>query len=92
MNPSRGNSWFTLRFSFRTDLGSRVHHVLDGSSTPEILLSLIELLSKNVFTGKLGASTIVGSAAFNLFVILAICIPAMVEYKRIAEFQVYCIT
>jgi solute carrier family 8 (sodium/calcium exchanger) len=63
-----------------------------GSSTPEILLSLIELLSKNVFTGKLGASTIVGSAAFNLFVILAICIPAMVEYKRIAEFQVYAIT
>jgi solute carrier family 8 (sodium/calcium exchanger) len=45
-----------------------------GSSAPEILLSVIELIGNNMFTGELGASTIVGSAAFNLFVISGICI------------------
>jgi solute carrier family 8 (sodium/calcium exchanger) len=45
-----------------------------GSSAPEILLSVIELLGNGMFTGELGASTIVGSAAFNLFVISGICI------------------
>jgi solute carrier family 8 (sodium/calcium exchanger) len=45
-----------------------------GSSTPEILLSIIELISKDMFTGELGASTIVGSASFNLFIIIGVCI------------------
>ena len=33
-----------------------------GSSTPEILLSIIELFAKDMHTGELGAATIVGSA------------------------------
>jgi len=38
-----------------------------GSSAPEILLSIIETVSTlNETPGELGASTIVGSAAFNL--------------------------
>ena len=37
-----------------------------GSSAPEILLSLIELLFGGLYSGELGPSTIVGSAAFNL--------------------------
>ena len=38
-----------------------------GSSAPEILLSIIELVFKNnMKSGELGPSTIVGSAAFNL--------------------------
>ena len=45
-----------------------------GSSAPEILLSLIELLFDDFYSGKLGPSTIVGSAAFNLMVIIAVCI------------------
>jgi len=45
-----------------------------GSSAPEILLSVIELVSKDMFAGNLGPSTIVGSAAFNLLVIVSVCI------------------
>ena len=38
-----------------------------GSSAPEILLSVIETVTTlNSTPGELGASTIVGSAAFNL--------------------------
>ena len=46
-----------------------------GSSAPEILLSVIEVvLIENFNNGELGPSTIVGSAAFNLMVITAVCI------------------
>lgn len=45
-----------------------------GSSAPEILLSVIEICGNNFEAGDLGPSTIVGSAAFNLFIIIAICI------------------
>eukprot|EP00927_Polykrikos_kofoidii_P055721 TRINITY_DN49936_c0_g1_i1.p1 TRINITY_DN49936_c0_g1~~TRINITY_DN49936_c0_g1_i1.p1 ORF type:complete len:825 (-),score=127.26 TRINITY_DN49936_c0_g1_i1:103-2577(-) len=45
-----------------------------GSSAPEILLSIIELLKNDFFSGELGPATIVGSAAFNLLMILAVCI------------------
>jgi hypothetical protein len=49
-----------------------------GSSAPEILLAVLET-STNLgkCPGELGASTIVGSAAFNLLVISAICIWAI---------------
>ena len=44
-----------------------------GSSAPEILLALLETVqSLDEPAGELGPSTIVGSAAFNLFVIIAI--------------------
>lgn len=45
-----------------------------GSSAPEILLSVIEICGNNFEAGELGPSTIVGSAAFNLFIIIAVCI------------------
>lgn len=46
-----------------------------GSSAPEILLSVIETVSKlGDCPGELGPSTIVGSAAFNLLVISAVSI------------------
>uniref|UniRef100_A0A915MZR3 Uncharacterized protein n=1 Tax=Meloidogyne javanica TaxID=6303 RepID=A0A915MZR3_MELJA len=45
-----------------------------GSSAPEILLSVIEIFGNNFEAGDLGPSTIVGSAAFNLFIIVGICI------------------
>ena len=45
-----------------------------GSSAPEILLSVIELVGNRMYAGELGPSTIVGSAAFNLLMILAICV------------------
>ena len=49
-----------------------------GSSAPEILLSVIETLNNiDGCPGELGASTIVGSAAFNLLVISAVSIYAV---------------
>ena len=44
-----------------------------GRSAPQILLSGIEIAGAGFYAGDLGPSTIVGSAAFNLLVTLAIC-------------------
>ena len=65
-----------------------------GSSAPEILLSVIEIFSGNFFSGALGPSTIVGSAAFNLLCILAVCMVALPdgEGRRIAEPDVFAVT
>ncbi|CAF3218250.1 unnamed protein product [Rotaria socialis] len=65
-----------------------------GSSAPEILLSIIEVVGKNFHSGDLGPGTIVGSAAFNLFVIIAICIMAIPtgEIRRIRHQRVFFVT
>ena len=62
-----------------------------GSSAPEILLSVIELLGAEYFAGELGPSTIVGSAAFNLLVIIAVCVSAIPdgEIRKIDGVQVF---
>lgn len=48
-----------------------------GSSAPEIILSIIEMIGKKYYSGELGPGTIVGSAAFNLMFILGICTAAI---------------
>lgn len=65
-----------------------------GSSAPEILLSIIEVVGKNFKSGDLGPGTIVGSAAYNLFVIIAICIMAIPsgEIRRIRHQRVFFVT
>jgi solute carrier family 8 (sodium/calcium exchanger) len=65
-----------------------------GSSAPEILLSLIEVASDDFFLGPLGAGTIVGSAAFNLLVISAVCVLAIPdgEVRFIQQVPVYMCT
>eukprot|EP00929_Paragymnodinium_shiwhaense_P032520 TRINITY_DN18014_c0_g1_i1.p1 TRINITY_DN18014_c0_g1~~TRINITY_DN18014_c0_g1_i1.p1 ORF type:complete len:845 (+),score=169.45 TRINITY_DN18014_c0_g1_i1:125-2659(+) len=65
-----------------------------GSSAPEILLSVIEVFVQRFYSGDLGPSTVVGSAAFNLLVITAICCVAIPdgEVRRIKEFGVYVVT
>eukprot|EP00931_Biecheleriopsis_adriatica_P051600 TRINITY_DN2994_c0_g1_i1.p1 TRINITY_DN2994_c0_g1~~TRINITY_DN2994_c0_g1_i1.p1 ORF type:complete len:867 (+),score=174.12 TRINITY_DN2994_c0_g1_i1:287-2602(+) len=65
-----------------------------GSSAPEILLSIIELLANDFYSGDLGPSTIVGSAAFNLFIISAVCVSAIPggALRRIADLQVFAVT
>eukprot|EP00747_Dinoflagellata_sp_TGD_P025725 gnl/TRDRNA2_/TRDRNA2_131445_c0_seq12.p1 gnl/TRDRNA2_/TRDRNA2_131445_c0~~gnl/TRDRNA2_/TRDRNA2_131445_c0_seq12.p1 ORF type:complete len:897 (-),score=197.93 gnl/TRDRNA2_/TRDRNA2_131445_c0_seq12:231-2810(-) len=65
-----------------------------GSSAPEILLNVIELMGNNFYAGSLGPSTIVGSAAFNLFCICAVCVVAISpsEVRYIKEFGVYVLT
>jgi solute carrier family 8 (sodium/calcium exchanger) len=51
-----------------------------GSSAPEILLAVVETMTKmGECPGELGASTIVGSAAFNLLVISGLSIYAVSE-------------
>lgn len=65
-----------------------------GSSAPEIMLSVIELFGNNFYSGELGPSTIVGSAAFNLFCICAVCVMAIPsgEVRKINDTNVYAIT
>lgn len=65
-----------------------------GSSAPEILLSCIEVIGNNFESGELGPGTIVGSAAFNLFVISAVCVMSIPsgEIKRIKDIKVFAIT
>jgi solute carrier family 8 (sodium/calcium exchanger) len=65
-----------------------------GSSAPEILLSVIELLGRGFYSGDLGPSTIVGSAAFNLFCIIGVCISAIPdgEVRQINQTGVFGVT
>ncbi|EYC44448.1 hypothetical protein Y032_0461g1883 [Ancylostoma ceylanicum] len=65
-----------------------------GSSAPEILLSIIEIVGNGFRSGELGPGTIVGSAAFNLFCISAICVLAVASPngKRIQMFKVFIVT
>ena len=56
-----------------------------GSSAPEILLNVIEITTGKFMAGDLGPSTIVGSAAFNLLVILGVCVAAITEGTRRIE-------
>ncbi|XP_059610533.1 sodium/calcium exchanger 1 [Phlebotomus argentipes] len=65
-----------------------------GSSAPEILLSIIEIIAKNFKAGDLGPGTIVGSAAYNLFVIIAICVMVIPkgEVRKIKHLRVFFVT
>ncbi|XP_065559522.1 sodium/calcium exchanger 2-like isoform X2 [Artemia franciscana] len=65
-----------------------------GSSAPEILLSIIEIIGNNFEAGELGPGTIVGSAAFNLMIIAGICIVAIPdgETRRIKGIRVFAVT
>eukprot|EP00892_Ulva_mutabilis_P009646 jgi/Ulvmu1/7053/UM033_0113.1 len=63
-----------------------------GSSAPEIMIAVIEtVVSLGSTPGEIGPSTIVGSAAFNLLIISAVCIMAVPEgeVKSISEFSVF---
>lgn len=65
-----------------------------GSSAPEILLSIIEIWAKNFQAGELGPGTIVGSAAYNLFVIIALCVFVIPsgENRKIKHLRVFFVT
>jgi len=63
-----------------------------GSSAPEILLSIIEVYATDFNAGELGPGTIVGSAAFNMFVIIAICVWSVDDYKKIKHLRVFFVT
>uniref|UniRef100_A0A8C5PGY0 Solute carrier family 8 member A3 n=1 Tax=Leptobrachium leishanense TaxID=445787 RepID=A0A8C5PGY0_9ANUR len=65
-----------------------------GSSAPEILLSLIEVCGHGFVAGELGPSTIVGSAAFNMFIIIAICVYVIPEgeVRKVKHLRVFFVT
>jgi len=65
-----------------------------GSSAPEIMLSVIEIMAKGFKAGDLGPGTIVGSAAFNLFMIIGLCMYVIPddEVRRIKHLRVFIIT
>ncbi|XP_061816388.2 sodium/calcium exchanger 1-like isoform X1 [Nerophis lumbriciformis] len=65
-----------------------------GSSAPEILLSVIEVCGHGFTAGSLGPSTIVGSAAFNMFVIIALCVYVVPdgETRKIKHLRVFFVT
>ncbi|XP_066988076.1 sodium/calcium exchanger Calx-like isoform X3 [Macrobrachium rosenbergii] len=65
-----------------------------GSSAPEILLAIIEVIANKFEAGALGPGTIVGSAAFNLFVISAVCVLSIPkgESRRIKDIKVFAVT
>nr|XP_053639653.1 sodium/calcium exchanger 1-like isoform X5 [Cherax quadricarinatus] len=65
-----------------------------GSSAPEILLSVVEMFARNFEAGDLGPGTIVGSAAFNLFVIIGICVYVIPdgEVRHIKHLRVFFVT
>ncbi len=71
-----------------------------GSSAPEILLAVIEVVTNLDKIGSdeeddgLGTFTIIGSAAFNLLIITAVCILSVPspDVKRIQEVGVFILT
>jgi len=65
-----------------------------GSSAPEIMLSVIEIWAKGFEAGDLGPGTIVGSAAFNLFMIIGLCMYVIPddEVRKIKHLRVFFIT
>ncbi|KPP67724.1 hypothetical protein Z043_113652 [Scleropages formosus] len=65
-----------------------------GSSAPEILLSVIEVCGHKFKAGDMGPSTIVGSAAFNMFIIIALCVHVVPdgETRKIKHLRVFFVT
>ncbi|KAM4604372.1 sodium/calcium exchanger 1a isoform 2-T2 [Polymixia lowei] len=65
-----------------------------GSSAPEILLSVVEVCGHNFNAGELGPNTIVGSAAFNMFVIIGLCVSVIPdgEHRKVKHLRVFFIT
>ncbi|XP_034293989.1 sodium/calcium exchanger 2 isoform X2 [Pantherophis guttatus] len=65
-----------------------------GSSAPEILLSVIEVCGHNFQAGELGPGTIVGSAAFNMFMVIAVCVYVIPtgESRKIKHLRVFFVT
>ena len=68
-----------------------------GSSAPEILLAVIETLQtldKEADDGGLGTFTIIGSAAFNLLIITAVCVYSvpLPDIKKVRGLGVFALT
>ncbi|RMZ95205.1 sodium calcium exchanger 3-like, partial [Brachionus plicatilis] len=93
VTDSEGNSQ-TVMVRYWNETVSNLTLMALGSSAPEILLSIIEIFGNKFEAGDLGPNTIVGSAAFNLFVIIGYCITVVPggEVRRIKHLRVFFVT
>ena len=93
-NPDTETGFEEIEIKVWNDTVANLTLMALGSSSPEILLSLIEIIGNNFRAGALGPSTIVGSAAFNLFVITGVCVVAIPspEVRTIKSIKVFAVT
>uniref|UniRef100_A0A672FBF0 Solute carrier family 8 member 1b n=1 Tax=Salarias fasciatus TaxID=181472 RepID=A0A672FBF0_SALFA len=89
-----GVSIIADRFMASIETVSNLTLMALGSSAPEILLSVIEVIGHGFDAGTLGPSTIVGSAAFNMFVIIGICVYVVPdgETRKVKHLRVFFVT
>merc|ERR1719323_3080142 len=92
-NPKTGKSQVVIVKVWNETVANLTLMAL-GSSAPEIMLSVIEIMAKNFKAGDLGPGTIVGSAAFNLFMIIGLCMYVIPddEVRKIKHLRVFFIT
>ncbi|XP_055876375.1 sodium/calcium exchanger 3-like isoform X2 [Biomphalaria glabrata] len=93
-DPEAENGYRQVDLKVWNDTVANLSLMALGTSAPEILLSVIEIVGNNMESGELGPGTIVGSAAFNLLFISAICIYCIPdgEIRRIASVKVFAVT
>merc|ERR1712147_273138 len=92
-NPKTGKSQVVIVKVWNETVANLTLMAL-GSSAPEIMLSVIEIWAKSFKAGDLGPGTIVGSAAFNLFMIIGLCMYVIPddEVRKIKHLRVFIIT
>lgn len=92
--PGTDNDYEEVEIRVWNDTVANLSLMALGSSAPEILLSIIEIVGSNFEAGKLGPSTIVGSAAFNLLVITGVCVMGIPngEVRTIKSLKVFGVT
>lgn len=92
--PGADNDYEEVEVRVWNDTVANLSLMALGSSAPEILLSIIEIVGSNFEAGKLGPSTIVGSAAFNLLVITGVCVMGIPngEVRTIKSLKVFGVT
>ena len=92
-NPKTGKSQVVIVKVWNETVANLTLMAL-GSSAPEIMLSVIEIWAKSFKAGDLGPGTIVGSAAFNLFMIIGLCMYVIPddEVRKIKHLRVFFVT
>ncbi|CAM4789881.1 unnamed protein product [Rotaria magnacalcarata] len=93
-DPGEKDKYLTVEVRLWNDTVANLTLMALGSSSPEILLSIIEIVGNRFEAGELGPGTIVGSAAYNLLMISAICIASInaPETRRIKLYNVFLVT
>ncbi|CAF1391753.1 unnamed protein product, partial [Adineta steineri] len=93
-DPGEKDKYLTVEVRTWNDTVANLTLMALGSSSPEILLSIIEIVGNRFEAGELGPGTIVGSAAYNLLMISALCISAIKapETRKVKLYSVFMIT